>query len=66
MRDEQSGPLEKKHKSHRRTFVRTYRDFNILLFQLLDVFNLLLEGLSLLVFNRFGNQDVVVQVGSVL
>lgn len=66
MRDEQSGTFRKKHKSHRRTSVRTYRDFDVLLFQLLNVFNLLLEGLSLLVFNRFGNQDVVVQVGSVL
>lgn len=57
---------DKNHPPHRRVFVRTYRNFNVLLFQLLNIFNLLLEGLSLLVLHCFGNKYVVVQKGSVL
>lgn len=46
--------------------VCTHRDFYVLLFQLIDIFNLLPEGLSFLVLDCFGNQHVVVQKGSVL
>lgn len=44
----------------------SYCDFNVLFFQLFDVRHLLLESLSLLVFDGFGNQDVVVRQRRVL
>lgn len=37
-----------------------YSDFNVLFLQFFNVFSLLLQRLPLLVFNRLGNQDVVV------
>lgn len=40
--------------------LKTHGDFEVLLFELLDVIGLLPETLSLLVINRLGNQDVVV------
>lgn len=40
--------------------MNAHSDFNVLFLQLFDVFDLLLERLPLLVFNRLGNQDVVV------
>lgn len=40
--------------------VNAHSDFNVLFLQLFDVFDLLPERLPLLVFNRLGNQDVVV------
>lgn len=40
--------------------VNAHSDFNVLFLQLFDVFDLLLKRLPLLVFNRLGNQDVVV------
>lgn len=38
----------------------TYCDSHVLIFQLFNVLGLLLESLSLLVINCFGNQDVVI------
>lgn len=37
-----------------------YSDFDVLFLQFFNVFDLLLERFPLLVFNRLGNQDVVV------
>ena len=37
-----------------------YSNFNVLFLQFFNVFDLLLEPLPLLVFNRLGNQDVVI------
>lgn len=54
-------------KSERDTFfLKTHCDSHVLFFQFFNVFGLLLERRSLLLFHSFGDQDVVIRQWSVL